>query len=781
MKKKLWIYQLPIILFFAFAFWITYLGETGNLKSAFLREKFFGPLRSLNGAFTNAKFKIRGPRAPKNKIVIVEIDDESIQYLGRWPWHRDTMAALVNNILAFGAKVVGLDIVFSEADQRVPSELADLLRQRNLGGVIEQFETDLALESVFAKSKGRIVTGWATNGECQPLYASTEEECPVMHPEIVEAIPAGFSKFAFTQFNPPKNWDPKKTPVVSAYNFLTNIPGFIAVSKHAGFFNATLDPDGYVRRTAIFTLTGGIPYPSLPLEMARVGLDENLELTINDDHKVEAIRFAKMGREIKTSPLGTIEVNFRGPSFHFPYVAALDIIEGNPKLKYRQAYRGLASTDVLADLLKDAYVLIGPTALGIFDMRAFPFDSNTPGVEGHATILDNILSGDYLKTASQSGGQIWILMLMIFGAVAFAYYTEKLESIAALVFFAVIMVITGGIDQKALFENGYNWNTSLFYIEIATVFVLTIAAKYVMEEKNKKFVKGAFAKYVAPSIVDTIIKDPTKLTVGGEKRDLTIMFSDIRGFTTLSEKMDPKSLSTFLNEYLGSMTDIVFEHQGTLDKYIGDAVMAFWGAPVADPNHAKNACEATIHMIRKLNEIKPVLKEKYGVEVKIGIGVNSGPVSVGNMGSERIFAYTVIGDDVNLASRLEGLTKEYGVQIITTRATFKEIERTGNSLPSHRVLDKVKVKGKNDAVEIIQLVDRDLDAKGMTLFEQGRKLYFEQKWDQAIDAFKKANQILAAEAGQGDYPCEMYVERCETFKQSPPDADWDGSWVMTTK
>src|SRR5690606_38187295 len=294
-------------------------------------------------------------------------------------------------------------------------------------------------------------------------------------------------------------------------------------------------------------------------------------------------------------------------------------------------------------------------------------DSNVPGVEGHANILDNLLSGGALHHGSDLTSRVLLFALMTLGALLFAFFTEKLESIPALLLFLVAMGGLSAADLKLLFANVTNWNTSLLYIEIFLIFIITMLAKYVLEEKNKKFIKGAFAKYVAPAIIDSIMKDPSKLTVGGEKKDLTIVFSDIRSFTTFSEKMDAKQLATFLNDYLGKMTDIVFDTGGTLDKYIGDAVMAFWGAPLDQPQHAAQACQAAVLMQKKLAEDRPYYKEKYGIDVNIGIGINTGSVNVGNMGSERIFEYTVIGDHVNLASRLEGLTKEYQSGILTTR------------------------------------------------------------------------------------------------------------------
>jgi adenylate cyclase len=415
-------------------------------------------------------------------------------------------------------------------------------------------------------------------------------------------------------------------------------------------------------------------------------------------------------------------------------------------------------------------------------MRAFPFDSNTPGVEGHATILDNLLAGDMLISTTAGPGFFWILILMSVGAILIAYMTERLDSVKALLSFIGAMALLGTIDVHFLFtRNQVNWNTSLLLAQLSAIFVFTISAKYVLEERSRKFIKGAFSKYVSAAVVDAIVKNPDKLSLGGDKKDLSILFSDIRGFTTLSEKMDPKALTGFLNTYLTDMTKIVFNTKGTLDKYIGDAVMAFWGAPIDSEDHASQSCEAAIQMQRKLDLERARFKQEFGINVEVGIGINSGVVSVGNMGSNDNLSYTVIGDDVNLASRLEGLTKYYGVKIVTTRQTIERIEAKSKTPPPHRTLDFVKVKGKKQAVEIIQVMEKEYPLQSLSLFQEARGFYAIREWDQAIAKFKQSIETMHAALGESDGPSEMYLERCEYFKQNPPPSNWDGSWEMTSK
>jgi adenylate cyclase len=778
MKNKFWLLQVPLIVVFTIAFWVTTWGEEGHLNNAFVREMVFPPLRRLTLLVTDIKFALRGPQPPKNKIVIVEIDGPALEQVGRWPWHRDATALLIHKTFQAGAKAVGLDIFFTEPDKRVPDQLAEILKAQNLGAIVDQFETDRALTEVVKNYKSNLVLGWASEAVCQPKYSS-ETDCPVANPDAIATHPKGYKKFGFQRFDLGAAFDPKRTPIHSFATLLANIPDYTDNGEHAGYVNSVKDPDGVIRRTVLAAFADKQPYPSLAMEMARIGLNEELNLELDEDHKVKKLSFVKSGREIPTTPLGIMEINFRGPAHTFTYVSAMDIMSEEDTLK-DELNRKLAGASK-KEILKDAYVFIGLTAVGSHDILAFPFDSFTPGVEGHAHILDNILSGDPLLSGSRVHAGIWVTLLMIIGAAIFGFFMQKLEAVPALILFTLTLGGIGIADIKLLFGNNININSSFLILELAAIFVFTLAAKYVLEERNKKFIKSAFSKYVSPAIVDSILKDPTKLSLGGEKRELTILFSDIRSFTTFSEKMDAKALAGFLNDYLGTMTKIVFDHMGTLDKYIGDAVMAFWGAPLDQPDHAINACNAAMKMMQALGEQRARYKEVYGIDVDIGVGLNSGVVNVGNLGSADNFEYTVIGDHVNLASRLEGLTKSYGVSIVTSRFTFDIIEKLGKPLPRHRCLDLVKVKGKKKAIELIQLLAVDMNPEGLKLFQDGRTLYTAQKWDEATACFEKANELLRSSPQTEDGPSMEYIQRCKDFKANPPASDWDGSWEMHSK
>ena len=429
------------------AFVITQLGEEGLLHQRFLRTHVFPALKIVTGTMQNLKFHARGPEKPKEKVLIVEIDSASIETLGRWPWHRDVLAILIDRIFQAGAKVVGLDIVFSEPDPRVPDELRQVLTQKGEPTLADQFETDYALRDAIEFYRDRLVLGWATDGTCQPAYLPYDQ-CPVTHPDALSSFPKEIPKFGYAYFKKPKSFDPQMTPILSLFSMIPNIKMFNDVATHSATFNASPDPDGYIRRTSLVFMAGGEPYPSLALEMARVGKKEELEIEVDESHRVKKIGFKKSGKEIPVSPLGTMDINFRGPSYTFPYISALEVFGDEDQIRIG-VNREIAASK--AELFKDAYVLVGLSAIGVYDMRSFPFDSVTPGVEGHANILDNLLAGDSLKAGSTSWYAFIILFLMIVGGILFAMAVEKLESIPGLLVFFAAIISMGFVDQKLSF------------------------------------------------------------------------------------------------------------------------------------------------------------------------------------------------------------------------------------------------------------------------------------------------------------------------------------------
>ncbi len=776
-KLPVWLIALPIIAIAAFL-QLTYdWGERGSLHSPLLREVVYPITRSVNGTLTNLKFKLRGPMPPQKKIVIVDADDRSVNILGRWPWHREIYAQIIYSIFKQGAKSVGLDVAFSEKEERIPPELYDLVEKKDkeLATVMHDFEGDPTLAKVFSKYRDHLVMGFSSIATCQPGYVKFDgkdpDDCPLHDPELNQAVSSQLDPFAIPTEYPFSQEVMDKTPLVNVVTAFSNIPLLRDAGRFAGSFYINPDPDGYIRRYPLFFFHQKKIYPSLALKMAELDREDEAKVEFSDSGLIKKVYFSKDPEHpIPVTPLGNIDLNFRGPREAFTYVNAIDVLKTQEQ-----------PNEEIKKKLEDAIVLFGVSATGIYDMRAFPFDSNVPGVEGHATGIDNLLAGDALRSANNIQLDWLPVILIVVLGFLFAFFFSKFEAIPSLLIFVAFFSIFGWIDIKVLFERNINLPSALLILEIGLIFILILAIRYILEEQNKKFVKQAFSKYLAPQVVDLVLKDPTKLTVGGERRELTILFSDLRGFTTFSEKLDPKTLSQFLNEYLSEMTEIIFEHEGTLDKYIGDAIMAFWGAPLHQTDHAERAWKAAVAMKKKLEEIAPAFKEKYGMEVSAGIGINSGEVSVGNMGSKRIFEYTVIGDHVNLASRLESLTRLYHCDILSTQYTVDKLPEAFKSQAYYRKVDAVVVKGKTLPVDLIQVSEVPIGDEILKSFIEAQTVFKARKWDEAIALFKQTSAMYEALHKTPDPVVEIFIKRCEEFKKNPPPETWDGAIEMRSK
>lgn len=775
-KHHLWLLSIPIIAVAAL-FQLTFdLGEQGRLSNKFLREDIYPIAKSVNGTMTNVKFRLRGPEPVKNKIVILEADDASIEALGRWPWYRDVYAEILYTLFSkFNVKSVGIDITFSEPEKRVPDEVYELIKT-NAPQIMENvkaFEGDPALAQVISKYKDKIVLGQSMNLGLQPLYTTNPEEVEAIHSEeLSKGIEEQMGKFALKQTIPLSKEVIWKSPMMYMLTILANVPVLRDAAQYAGLFSVEPDPDGYIRRYPLFAINNNKMYPSLALQMAELAKEDETQVHFTDDGRVAGLNFKKTPEvPVPVTNLGFLDLNFRGKARTFPYVSVFEMIKAS----------GEDGETRVHELLKDAYVLFGVSALGLYDMRAFPFDTNTPGVEGHATALDNILSNDALRSAT-SIKLAWLpLTLLVCLGLLFALLFSRFEARPSLMIFVAFSVFFGALDVKVLFQHDLNIPTAFLFLEILMIFAVILAYRYYLEEKDKKMIKEAFSHYLAPAVVDMVLKDPTKLTTGGERKEISILFSDLKGFTTISESMEPKILAQFLNEYLTAMTDIVFEYEGTLDKYIGDAVMAFWGAPLHQKDHAYRACRAAVRMQERVHEIAADFKKRYNVEVGMRVGVNSGVVSVGNMGSKKIMEYTVIGDHVNLASRLEGLNGLYETEVLTTRGSIDLMSPEDRQKISYRVIDSVKVKGKAQAVEVVQLSRHKLHDSIIEIYTLAREEFKKRNWDEAEKLFKRSIELHQQHHGEGDTVSEAFLERLEAYRITPPDEKWDGAMEMRTK
>ncbi len=422
---------------------------------------------------------------------------------------------------------------------------------------------------------------------------------------------------------------------------------------------------------------------------------------------------------------------------------------------------------------KDKYVFVGMTAAGLYDLKPTAVSSISTGVLVHATTLDNILNKTFVTPVKS----IYVILFIFLICLVVSFIVMRSHSMYINSSLFIVLLAATVLLPALLFKKTYYMDVTPPVISLVVSFVITATYSYATEGKRRREVKNAFQHYVAPAVVDNILKEVEKLKLGGEKKVLTALFSDIRGFTSISESLDPEELVNFLNEYFSVMTRIIMNYRGTLDKFIGDAIMAFYGAPLEQPDHALRACKTAIDMIKSLKTLQSEWRERNLPHIDIGIGLNSGEMTVGNMGSDERFDYTIMGDNVNLASRLEGINKQYGTNIVISQYTHALIK--SNNLYV-RELDSVRVKGKREPVTIYELIDYEKPKaqiqEAVKKFENGLVAYKQKQWKEAIILFQETLRVKT-----DDKPAELYIERCEKYAQTPPPEDWDGVFVMKTK
>ncbi|HEX7534882.1 MAG TPA: adenylate/guanylate cyclase domain-containing protein, partial [Syntrophales bacterium] len=471
---------------------------------------------------------------------------------------------------------------------------------------------------------------------------------------------------------------------------------------------------------------------------------------------IEGIKIGDIN--IPTDEKGRMLVNYLGPGKTFPHYSISDIIKGR----------------LSPDTFKDKIVIVGATAIGIYDLRLTPYSSVFPGVEIHATAIDNILHGNFLHRSS--GTSLLDVCVIVFCGLLIGIVVPRVKAVQGMIL--ALLIVTVFVVVNAFIFSRYNLWLNVVYpaLTMIIIYLGITVYRYITEEREKKKIRGAFQYYLTASVINEMLKDPSKLKLGGDKKDLTVLFSDIRGFTTISEKLTPEDLVRLLNEYLTEMTNLVFKYDGLLDKYMGDAIMAVFGAPLDQPDHAVRACRTALDMMEELRKLQKKWADEGRPVFDIGVGINSGDMVVGNMGSDMRFDYTVMGDMVNLGSRLEGINKEYGTNIVISEYTYAAVK----DALFCRELDSVRVKGKKLPVKIYELLGEKKDAekweRAVSLFEEGLLKYKLGLWDEAIAAFRKVIEVK-----QDDAPAKLYIGRCEELKKNPPEGPWAGVFTMTRK
>jgi len=670
-------------------------------------------IKGIDLKLKDIRFRLKKGDFPDSHIAIVAIDEKSVNEIGRWPWKRSIIAKLIDSISSYGAKVIALDIVFSESSD--PKE--DLLLARSI------------------RKAGNVILGY--------FFRYNKEEEDETSIQMLKRYHLGAMRLISKEI--------KELPVFSFPYVETNIPVLAKSAKGFGFFNIFPDKDGICRNYNLIAFYKNDFFPSLALAAAREYLLEEPIISIAL-YGIDSIIIGR--KKIPVDESGRCVINYYSSYKNLSIVPAVDVIKSR----------------VPKDLLKGKAVFIGATEIGISDLRATPINPALPGVLIHATILSNILQGRFIIRDSRTI-VLEVLFMLLFPltmAILLSLITNTLISILILLLFIFLY----GFINLSLFSHS-GLNLSMIYPSLSILFSYMGCESYrnLVEVKQRRFLQKAFSSYVSPDLVSQIVEDPEILRLGGEKREITVLFSDIRGFTSISERFPPEAIVEMLNRYLDPMTKIVLSNRGTLDKYIGDAIMAIYNAPLDIEDHPYLACKTAVEMIESLQKVNEEFRKLGFPEIDIGIGIHTGEAVVGNMGTDTRFDYTAIGDTVNLASRLESLNKQYRTHIIVSEFTKKKIK---DNVFKFRELDRIRVKGKELPVVIYEL-SPDLDDELIKLFHEALYLYREGRFHEALEIFS------SLEVDYNDPVSSVFSERCRELILNPPEEGWDGVYTAKTK
>ena len=703
----------------------------------------------------DARLNFTRPNSVDDRIVIVDIDENSLARVGRWPWSRDRLAVLVDNLFNhYEVDTVAFDIVFAEKDESSGLEkferLADTIL-RNDAEYLQAFEEirpSLMHDEIFAESlEGKnVVLGYYFKRQLQ------ENE-----PEVIGLLPP-----ALTQMD--DLWR-ERLPIYNAVGYGANLEILQRSAPAGGFFdNPSVDADGVFRRVPLIQAYQNYLFASLALATTKQHLQaKGIELLVvpvgerggKKQFALENIIIDQF--KIPVDEQAAVYVPYRGLQGSFPYVPAHEVLgrQANPLS------------------LKDRVVLVGTTAPGLLDLRSTPVKNIFPGVEVHANIISGILDNRIKHKPAWTLGYEFVILCVI--AVVMALLMPLVSPLlAAASTLGITGLVLGG--TMLAWENHLILPLASPLLLIVLMFMLHMSYGFFIESRGKRQLANLFGHYIPPELVDEMSKSPDEYSLEGENREMTVLFSDVRGFTTISEGMDPRQLTQLMNALLTPLTRVIHKHRGTIDKYMGDAIMSFWGAPIADNEHARHALYAAIEMIDEIKAMQAEFRERGWPEINIGIGLNTGDMNVGNMGSEFRMAYTVLGDAVNIGSRLEGLTKSYGVDIIVSDTTRAEI-------PEYvfRELDLVRVKGKQEPIAIYEPVGHKNDLEKsvtseLTAYKQALRYFRAQQWDKAEMDFFNLNR-----SSPDRRLYQVYLDRIEFYRQEPPGDRWDGVFVHTEK
>jgi adenylate cyclase len=705
------------------------------------------PLAELR-ARTFDLFQVLWPRQQTSRpVVIVDIDEDSLKEIGQWPWPRTTVADLVTKITELGALAVGFDIIFAEPDRMSPA-----IAEQSFRGIDPETRAKLdslpSNDAVFADAirKSRVVVGQVGSAHVEPKT------------KIEQTLQTGFAI---------RGPDPT--------GFLLTFPGLLRnvlpieeAAAGRGLFSINPEIDGIIRRVPMIMEAQGTLVPSLTMEMLRVVSHSSAILVRANEAGVQSV--AVPGLEVPTDRNGQLWVHFNK---HDPerYVSAKDVLQGK----------------VSPDRLRGRLVLIGTSATGLLDIKTTPLDRVIPGVEVHAQILESVLSKSILVNPNYAiGAELVIAVLLGIGVIVAA---PMLSPTVNALLGALIIAGLIGFSLYLFVEHNLLIDFTYPLISSWLIYLVLTFVNYFREQKQRQQIRSAFGFYLSPHMVEQLARSPEKLVLGGEERRMTILFSDVRGFTTISEhyKDDPQGLTRLMNRFLTPLTNAIIERKGTIDKYIGDAIMAFWNAPVDDPEQEANACEAALQMLERAETLNSELKSEAQADggaympLRIGIGLNTGPCVVGNMGSDFRFNYSVLGDTVNLASRLESRTKDYRLPMVIGSRTAEAAKGRFAVME----IDLILVKGKKQPEAVFTVLGRadvEHDPRCVELRELNTQMlarFRQQDWDGALTLIQRCRKSANGFDVAGLY--DMYEERIAAYRAEPPGPNWDGVYEAESK
>ncbi|WP_201523388.1 CHASE2 domain-containing protein [Aliarcobacter butzleri] len=686
---------------------------------------------SLDNRLRDYLFTIRGELPHNQNVVIVDIDETSIKSLGQWPWSRDKLAKILENLTLANVGIVGLDIVFAEEDRTSPHKILQDLK------IYKKDVPNYDLEFANVVENSPVILGYQFD-----LVKKDNVNAKVPQ------IPAIFIE---------KDKPQDKSYLIEAYNTILNIPQIQDKAYSSGFFNNIPDDTGIIRSVPLVISYDDTIYPSLALEVIRVMNGTQKVVVQYDENGISNIVLDDIS--IPTDRYGRMLINFRGPERSFKYISAIDI--------YNNSFD--------KSEIDGKIVLIGTSAAGLFDLRATPFDSIFPGVEVHANIIDNILMQDFIYKASWlDGANILIIFVLSIIVVMLTTYTTFWANPIIFLSFSTSYLF---LVYNLLFDYGIVLNILFPIATVLIASIMTTLFDYFYNIKKEEAIKAKFASKVSKNVMDDILKNIDKNEFSAKSKEVTIFFSDIRGFTNISEKLDAKELISFLNRYMQPMSEIIIKYQGTIDKFIGDAIMAYWNAPIDIKNHCDLALKASLEQLEVLEKLNVELQKENLPKIDIGIGLNTGIVIVGEMGSSLRSDYTVIGDTINLGSRVESLCKYYDSKLNISNFTKDKLQEKY----IFRFLDLVKVKGKNEPVEIWQVLGsgeaKESLKEELDLYHKAIEFYKNSDFINALEIFESLENN-ENKTNKNIY--KIYITRCKEFIKTPP-KNFDGVYEHTTK